>query len=252
MRENISKWLPDWMDESAYPNPGPDTFHGKIVWAWEFLRRNPEYQKIYDLYKQTSDTSEKVLLGLEIAQKYGFRFRPVAPSQDDPFTLPPLTTSELSAEERTLLTDTFFNFSSPVRVLNNFSRMWGITSSPVQSDLMTQGLGSNNIVIAFDLGLPPGPQMEIAGKYIEDLRDLLKMKPQEYNFHFGDFKNYLRILDAKLSGATNDEIASKISLKTSGHEDAGQGEIGIQRAYKRAKEIRDKEYKYIIVATDGS
>ena len=246
--KNIPEWLPDWADESAYPDPDPDTLQGKIIWAWEFLRRNPEYQEVYRLYKQTSDASEKMLLGLEIAQKYGFRFKPVAPSRDNPFALTPAETSDLSPEEETLLRHTYFNFSSPVRVLNNFTKLWGIGSSPVQSELITKGLGSNDVVIAFDLRLPAASQAEVAREYIEDLQQLLEVKPQKNELHFERFKNYLRILDAKLSGAADDEIALKMYAQISDHEDSGKGANAVQRAYKRAKEIRDREYKYIIVS----
>lgn len=36
-------WLPDWSDENAYIDHG-DNWQ---AWAWEFLRRNPEYQVDY-------------------------------------------------------------------------------------------------------------------------------------------------------------------------------------------------------------
>ncbi len=38
-------WLPDWKDKSKYPDP---TNTSGRVWAWEFLRRNPEYQQLWD------------------------------------------------------------------------------------------------------------------------------------------------------------------------------------------------------------
>ncbi|EAY57568.1 MAG: hypothetical protein UBAL2_79310411 [Leptospirillum rubarum] len=37
-------WLPDWRDASQYP---PVEGTSGTRWAWEFLRRNPEYQKAY-------------------------------------------------------------------------------------------------------------------------------------------------------------------------------------------------------------
>ncbi len=38
-------WLPDWRNESDYP--APDELPLRL-WAWEFLRRNPEFQKDVD------------------------------------------------------------------------------------------------------------------------------------------------------------------------------------------------------------
>nr|VFK54176.1 MAG: hypothetical protein BECKTUN1418D_GA0071000_10209 [Candidatus Kentron sp. TUN] len=37
-----NKWLPDWKDETAYPDIETTT---QEKWAWEFLRKNPEYQR---------------------------------------------------------------------------------------------------------------------------------------------------------------------------------------------------------------
>ena len=44
MAKSIPPWLPDWRDESQYPDP-VDT--SPQEWAWEYLRRNQEYQKKY-------------------------------------------------------------------------------------------------------------------------------------------------------------------------------------------------------------
>lgn len=40
----VPGWLPDWQDEKSYNFPKPGNWH---LWAWEFLRRNPEYQKAW-------------------------------------------------------------------------------------------------------------------------------------------------------------------------------------------------------------
>jgi hypothetical protein len=37
-------WLPDWRNQSQYPNPTTTT---GVEWAWQFLRRNPAYQRQY-------------------------------------------------------------------------------------------------------------------------------------------------------------------------------------------------------------
>lgn len=45
-------WLPDWADESAYP----DASHSSRLWAWEFLRRNLEYQADYQRFTSVPST----------------------------------------------------------------------------------------------------------------------------------------------------------------------------------------------------
>lgn len=42
-------WLPDWREESAYPDPAKTSFR---QWSWEFLRRNPEYQRHWTWYEE--------------------------------------------------------------------------------------------------------------------------------------------------------------------------------------------------------
>lgn len=39
--KTIPEWLPDWQDASSYAFPDENDREG---WAWEFLRRNPDYQ----------------------------------------------------------------------------------------------------------------------------------------------------------------------------------------------------------------
>lgn len=45
-------WLPDWRDETAYEDHGDDF----RAWAWEFLRRNPEYQADYARWEALPDS----------------------------------------------------------------------------------------------------------------------------------------------------------------------------------------------------
>lgn len=45
-------WLPNWKDESAYP----DASYPLRLWAWEFLRRNLEYQADYRRFASVPST----------------------------------------------------------------------------------------------------------------------------------------------------------------------------------------------------
>jgi Proteobacterial transcriptional regulator-like domain len=40
------KWLPDWWKPSQYPDPSKAEVT-RLDWAWQFLRRNPEYQQLW-------------------------------------------------------------------------------------------------------------------------------------------------------------------------------------------------------------
>lgn len=50
-------WLPDWRDESQYPNP---VSTATDRWKWEFLRRNKEYQREIDDFLAKAPTIEEV------------------------------------------------------------------------------------------------------------------------------------------------------------------------------------------------
>ncbi len=45
-------WLPDWRDKLKYEDHGTD----RAAWAWEYLRRNPEYQGDYARWAALPDT----------------------------------------------------------------------------------------------------------------------------------------------------------------------------------------------------
>jgi hypothetical protein len=44
MRAMAPAWLPDWKNQKNYPDP---TSTAPQQWAWQFLRRNPEYQQLW-------------------------------------------------------------------------------------------------------------------------------------------------------------------------------------------------------------
>lgn len=49
MCENIPEWIPNWENPCEYPDPATTSMK---EWAWEFLRRNEEYQRDYNnIYK---------------------------------------------------------------------------------------------------------------------------------------------------------------------------------------------------------
>jgi Family of unknown function (DUF6499) len=75
LKKKLSKkpeWLPDWKDESKYPDPKEA---GNRVWAWEFLRRNSKYQKVWDQFASQpsglihKDSAEGIRERLEIGER---------------------------------------------------------------------------------------------------------------------------------------------------------------------------------------
>lgn len=53
---DVPEWLPDWRDPLQYPDPEKAPL---TLFAWEFLRRNPEYQADYDRVWGSLSESER-------------------------------------------------------------------------------------------------------------------------------------------------------------------------------------------------
>jgi hypothetical protein len=68
----LQPWLPDWRNKSGYPDPEKTT--GR-QWAWEFLRRNPEYQRLYAEYDNLS--TKRPLVEHPAGYEYLMRNSPV-------------------------------------------------------------------------------------------------------------------------------------------------------------------------------
>jgi Family of unknown function (DUF6499)/Uncharacterized conserved protein (DUF2285) len=75
-----TKWgVPEWRDIAAYPHPkGRDRM---LRWAWEFLRRNPEYRKRWEnMASKFIDNEGYALDGsLPVIKEFAERFGLVAP-----------------------------------------------------------------------------------------------------------------------------------------------------------------------------
>lgn len=57
---DVPGWLPDWHDLSHYPDPDKDSME---IFAWEFLRRNPEYQADYErVWGSLSESQRRAVL----------------------------------------------------------------------------------------------------------------------------------------------------------------------------------------------
>lgn len=90
MENQNNSWRPNWKDKTQYPMPNDDILIEQ--WAWEFLRRNEEYQKDYNqkfcdlppLKKQKDNWIKYGPIINELqkffAQKYGISY-PVEPSK---------------------------------------------------------------------------------------------------------------------------------------------------------------------------
>lgn len=71
-------WLPDWKDEANYPDPKYADYH---QFAWEFLRRNPDYQLDFDNLALLCDKEKLTDI---YRQRLGFHYAMI---DDKPYSL---------------------------------------------------------------------------------------------------------------------------------------------------------------------
>jgi hypothetical protein len=175
--------VPDWRDPEQYRFP-PD-FHS-YRWAWEFLRRNPEYRKDWDAllvrfnFTKDSEVPAGAFPGLpstEANEKWGLTQGYINPNWDDPPNL---------------------EFRLPYGRV----RIGNLSDDTKLPQVWAQ----------FSLAYPLKPQLEVLG---EGLRGLQKhFQPATLpKRHRGLWPRYLRLLDARAAGAQLKEMAGLLSAE---------------------------------------
>jgi hypothetical protein len=69
--------IANWKNPEKYPNPDEDK---NINWGWEFLRRNPDYQKDFDKFEKTKSFRTK----LQIRKQWSFKNNLINPKLSKP------------------------------------------------------------------------------------------------------------------------------------------------------------------------
>jgi hypothetical protein len=187
----IFPWLPDWRNESAYPNPKNTRAQ---QWAWEFLRRNSEYQRLHKQLIKPKSKSAKIL---------GFKAKFHIMATD--LTRPPPPSEN---EPKDLIFDMpFILYRGPSK------------SGPIP--LEGFAIEQNQLLAVFNLSWPISPQVAIVKRA---LLQSAKETHQRVKFRLTvrHYQTYLRVLDAKLANASNKEIARVLYSKLSDHHSALQ------------------------------
>ncbi len=200
------EWLPDWTDANQYP---PVTGTTGTQWAWEFLRRNPEYRDAYSKLTHVTCMEEfsRLFDTVERFRLIDGLYPPDPASSGDP---------RLSFRARWIRR---YEYSE---------------RHPEQTIPISPG----KILIELDLSLPVGPQLEY-------IRGIFRKGAARYKVQ--NLADYLRILDAKvdLSEHTYSRIAETIFHKLAGEEKITKDHPLAERvkeSYKVALNLRDSDY----------
>ncbi len=228
VQKNNHDWLPDWRDESEYPNIKKAT---SKEWAWEFLRRNPEYQKQWD--KEIAPYFDSVTCSLsssanknlvdDIKKKFGI-------SKNTPPDYRQ-SNSEISFISNVL---TF--------VLHSF---YPLESEPTKHSIDSK-LGE--IVTKINLRYPVKPQVDVIASFARSHQKLLLdhyiIENPNKRKTLTKYNEYLRILDAKSRGIKDFDIA-KVLYPKFVDDNPDVMTKRVNDSFQRAKELRDCEYLFI-------
>lgn len=253
-------WRPDWKNEAEYPD---DKKTSGEQFAWEFLRRNPEYQKDYEKFKNNPedfpyDTSHEFYdlyfdedeSTNKLAHRWGIK-EMVDPSKSRPENLMFLKggvvaySPGISDYDSDHDCDPNLDHDCDLDNKDIFTEEW--TLSP------RGRLGE--VLIKFDLNIPLNQQIESAKKSLVALKEKFE---DEFNIDKKGnraqkylYPEYLRILDGKEAGADDEEITRIICLPN--HLRAANAKYRLDSlAKKRFKSNRDSAnlimtstYRYI-------
>jgi len=227
IQSHVPNWLPDWKDKEQYPDP--DTTSWK-QWAWEFLRRNPDYRLDCLKFRGNGDDNETIA-----CKKFGIQTL-VCPSK--------------GFEEADSLGLLFSDFFLP-DCLNYEDSQAGHALSP--KNIM-------EVIMVFDLNLPIDLQLKAAKKRLELEKDVIAgceevsdeefkalTDPAKRREHTKKYRVYLRILDAFESGNDpRNKDCRNIILKSENpnfQEDYDNDHKRISRNYDDARALRELGYK---------
>jgi len=207
------KWLPDWTDPAGYPVPAAPLHD----WAWQFLRRNPEYQTDWDhavtRHIRRDDGIDPIAWHhmRQLGRKYGVLL-PVDPAANEGrphFDAMCITIPRSSA-------------APPLHRAN----------------------------VQFDLRVPLELQWPLVKSHLENLRASRRIEVISTPRHHREkWRNYLRILDARCAGASHSEIAAVLFPELPNeYDDDYIGSRQVKNQRRAAERLRDGGYRGIFPA----
>lgn len=236
--------MPDWRKPEDY------VFTKTLEpyrWAWEFLRRNPEYRKDWSAalarfnsktgeFEEISDIRAFVESGGSVV------FAGERSSEDPTHPDFALLVDEADAWR---LKGGLFNPATDEPTWLGFNHEWGVVSH-LRSGSPFKARGPAYPIIEINLHLPLRPQLDAVVKPLERTRKHLKIKPRLPKHHRKLWPLYLRLLDAELDGRTPKQIADAFQFEIDG---ATEGKIWDQ--LKAAKKMTQPEgYLSIFLSTE--
>jgi hypothetical protein len=223
-RLKLQEWQPDWLDESAYGFLSDASWD---TWAWQFLRRNGEYQTDWDHF--ISDCNSRCV---------GIRLTPLSRKLGGGWCL-----SEM--------VDPSANSVGGRWLMSRFAKRVTRAHTRANSEYLDLKIREKQ-AYGLDLTKPITPQIKAVEADLRELQKHLKdeglitlKKPGK---KVGDFKLYLRILDARAARIPKKEIIAKLdpykSLEAYGSRSAPER---LDENLKAARRLANVEYQMLLL-----
>lgn len=217
--EQFHSVFPDWTDKSQYPDPEQFSLS---QWAWEFLRRNPQYQASYAALGLETDQVVRERLSLQTGSGFG-----LSGSMIDPHT---------SALQ---LSGPIFKSGTPM-VIHADNRPFQISSfeAAVIIDL--------RLPLRAQLKLAESPLSEVLFQRIQEGKVCASEQPDN-RVRVDKYSAYLRVLDAReTKSITFPQVAEKVFPQYN----SADGAKVAGNAYMAAVALRDGGYRCIPFLTN--
>lgn len=219
---------PNWRNPDDYAFK-PNIWTKREFFAWEFLRRNPEYQKTWnkeiELYK-----TKKQKLNIDV-DSFWSTIIPDDPSILEHWSIPWLCDPDL---------DTPHIFFRNCIGLNEKTASWMGVPKELLEYYGTLIIPEDMVGFLFDLRRPLDSQLKIALKKLKYIQKNLQnagLEKIRSHDRFDDWKNYLRIYDARLENVKYKDIAQAIY----NHSDESFIDRA-RKAFKAAKDLVNRGY----------
>lgn len=228
-------WIPDWRDEKNYPDPATTTAQ---QWAWEFLRRNPQYQADYAEFSlHATDSFIKDIKEYESCYRSGELPMGIdmweAMLEDGDMPPSPPIYQKICRD---------YNLVLPIDPKNNneIPSFFKYAERPAiktrhYEELFDVSLSSNTLfTVTIDVSQPKGPQLEYVEGFIDGYRKQIdKSDKRQSKTH--RYREYLQILDVLLYENTR---SKKIEVCKALHKESTDVLLDrLRKSYDRAIEL---------------
>jgi len=231
-------WIPNWMEEGAYPDSERTPVRH---WAWEFLRRNVEYRKLWQkivapVFAKTPKTS---FLGdfadpdtMQLfEQEFGILYGTPPPWLSS--TAPQFTSQHRIRFVQAVKVD--------LRPLN-----WRADGEPYV--VGPEELDPYCACAWFNLSLPLPRQLKAVEKLLKTHIKNLKDAGETFPWHRANsahYRDYLRVLDANEKKVSLSKIGKKLYPDSKNDLGEPTGKDLVLADLKAAKLLRDGDYRFV-------